>query len=164
MQRTAWERWDPPQQEGQRHFCQQGGPQRHDGMACISEVLQQRDTGFLGKAGQEDKEGGAALFVGEQLKCLELCLGMGDKPTESLWVRIKEQNNMGDLVVGVCHRPSDYEEQADEAFYNELEVASHSQAMVLIGGLKLPLMSGGVTTQKGMSNPGSSWRALMTTF
>ena len=63
---------------------------------------------------------------------------MGDEPTESLWVRIKEQNNIGDIVVGVCYRPPDQEEQVDEAFYRELEVASHSQAVVLIGGLQPP--------------------------
>lgn len=56
----------------------------HDGMACISAISQWRDTGSLGKAGKEDKEGGVALCVGEQLECLELYLGMGDEPTESL--------------------------------------------------------------------------------
>lgn len=35
---------------------------------------------------------------------MELCLRMGDKPTESLWVRMKEPTNMGDIVVGVCYR------------------------------------------------------------
>lgn len=53
-------------------------------MACISAISQWRDTGSLGKAGKEDKEGGVALCVGEQLECLELYLGMGDEPTESL--------------------------------------------------------------------------------
>lgn len=60
------------------------GSWRHDGVARISRMLQWRDTGSLGKAGQEDKEGEVALYVGEQLECLELCLGMDDEPTETL--------------------------------------------------------------------------------
>ena len=44
---------------------------------------------------------------------------------QSLWVAIKEQTNMGDIVVGICCRPLDQEEQVDEAFYGQLEAASH---------------------------------------
>ena len=43
---------------------------------------------------------------------------------------------MGDTVVGVCYRPPDQE--ADEAFYRQLEVASQSQALVLMGDFHLP--------------------------
>jgi len=39
--------------------------------------------------------------VREQLECMELCLDYG--PTESLWARIKEKTNMGDIVVGVSY-------------------------------------------------------------
>ena len=42
-----------------------------------------------------------ALYVREQLECIELCLRMDDEPNESLWVRIKEQTSMGDIVVHV---------------------------------------------------------------
>lgn len=41
---------------------------------------------------------------------------MGEEPAESLWMRIKEQNSMGDIVVGVCYRLPDQEGEADEAF------------------------------------------------
>lgn len=54
-------------------------------------------------------------------------------PIESLWVRIKEQDNVDDIVVSACCRPPDQEEQVDETFFEELEVASHSQAMLLVG-------------------------------
>lgn len=38
----------------------------------------------------------------------------------------------------VCCRPPDQEEQIDEMFFEELEVASHSQAVVLVGGPQAP--------------------------
>jgi len=41
-------------------------------------------------------------------------------------------------VVGVCYRPPDQEEQADEAFYRQLKAASHSQAQVLMWNLSHP--------------------------
>ena len=44
--------------------------------------------------------GGVALYMGEQEKCMELCLGMDDEPADSLWVRISGQTNMGEVVVG----------------------------------------------------------------
>lgn len=46
------------------------------------------------------------------------------------WVWIKGQTNNSDSVVGVCYRPPDHEEEADEAFDGELEV-NWSQAPVL---------------------------------
>lgn len=45
--------------------------------------------------------GGVALYVREQLECIELHLREGDVPVESLWVRIKGQASMGDTVVSV---------------------------------------------------------------
>ena len=55
----------------------------------------------------------------EQQGCIELCLGMGDEPAESLWDRISRQMNMGNMVTGVCYKPHDQEE-ADEAFFTQL--------------------------------------------
>ena len=43
--------------------------------------------------------------------------GTGDVPAESLWVRIKRQTNMVDIVVGVCYRPPKQEEEVDEVFF-----------------------------------------------
>ncbi|GAB0206503.1 hypothetical protein GRJ2_003115900 [Grus japonensis] len=45
---------------------------------------------------------------------------------------------MGDTVVGVYYRPPDQEEEVDEAFYRQLEVASRSQALVLMGDFNCP--------------------------
>ncbi|GAB0206453.1 hypothetical protein GRJ2_003110900 [Grus japonensis] len=82
--------------------------------------------------------GGVALYVREQLECIELRLGVDEERVESLWVRIKGQANMGDTVVGVYYRPPDQEEEVDEAFYRQLEVASRSQALVLMGDFNHP--------------------------
>jgi len=45
------------------------------------------------------------------------------KSVESLWVRIKGQASMGDTMVGPYCRSPDLEEEVDEAFYKQLEVA-----------------------------------------
>ena len=41
---------------------------------------------------------------------MELCLGMDEEPTESLWVRIKGRAGTRDIIVGVCYRPPDLED------------------------------------------------------
>ena len=43
--------------------------------------------------------------------------------------RIKEQTSMGDIVMGVCYRLPDREEQADEALCRQTGAASRSQAL-----------------------------------
>ncbi|GAB0209089.1 hypothetical protein GRJ2_003374600 [Grus japonensis] len=82
--------------------------------------------------------GGVALYVREQLECIELRVGVDEERVESLWVRMKGQANMGDTVVGDYYRPPDQEEEVDEAFYRQVEVASRSQALVLMGDLNHP--------------------------
>ena len=53
-------------------------------------------------------------------------------------MRIKGQAGKGDTVVGVYYRPPDQDEEADEAFQKQLDVASHSQALVLMGDFNYP--------------------------
>ena len=45
---------------------------------------------------------------------MELCLGMDEELNKSLWVTIKGKAGTGDVIVGVCYRPPDQEDQADE--------------------------------------------------
>jgi len=59
---------------------------------------------------------------------------MDEEQVESLWARMKGQTNMGDVVVGVYHRPP--QDEIDEAFYRQLKVASQSQAPFLMGDFK----------------------------
>ncbi|GAB0200352.1 hypothetical protein GRJ2_002500600 [Grus japonensis] len=56
---------------------------------------------------QGRRGGGVALYINDQLECMELHLGMDEEPTESLWVRIKGRAGAGDIIAGVCYRPPD---------------------------------------------------------
>jgi len=77
--------------------------------------------------------GGDALYVREQLECVELGLGADEEQVKSLWVRIKGQPHLGNVIVDVYYRPPDEEEEVVEAFYKQLKVASQSHALVLMG-------------------------------
>ena len=65
-------------------------------------------------------------------------MGGNDEQVESLWVRIKGQANIGDTAVGVYYRPLNQEEEVDETFYKQMEVASQSPAQVLMGDFNHP--------------------------
>jgi len=82
--------------------------------------------------------GGVALYVREQLECIELGLGANEEQVESLWVRIKGQAHTSDITVGVYYRPPDQEEEVDEAFYRQLQAASQSHGPGSHGGLQPP--------------------------
>ena len=94
------------------------------------------------------RRGGVALYVREQLECIELGLGANEEQVESLWVRIKGQPHKGDIIVGVYYRPPHQEEEVDEAFYRQLQAASQSLALVFMGNLTTRT-SAGKTTQPG---------------
>ncbi|KAK4832306.1 hypothetical protein QYF61_021705 [Mycteria americana] len=80
--------------------------------------------------------GGVALCIRECLDSLEL--DDGDDRVECLWVRIRGKANKADIVVGVCYRPPNQDEETDELFYKELGEASQSLALVLVGDFNLP--------------------------
>ncbi|PKU27748.1 dtw domain-containing protein 2 [Limosa lapponica baueri] len=81
---------------------------------------------------QGRRGGSVALYVNGQLECMEICLGMIEEPTESLWVRIKGRARTVDITVRVCYRLPDQEDLADEALYRQTGASSHSQALVLM--------------------------------
>jgi len=87
------------------------------------------------------RAGGVALYLREQLECIELWLGTDEEGLESLWVKIKGQPHMGDVIVGVYYRSPDQNEEVDEAFYKQLQAASQSQALVLMGDFNHPDIS-----------------------
>ncbi|GAB0180200.1 hypothetical protein GRJ2_000485300 [Grus japonensis] len=74
---------------------------------------------------------GVALYVRECFDCLEL-----DNSDER--VRIRGKANKADIMVGVCYRPPNREEEADEIFYKQLGEVSQSLALVLVGDFNLP--------------------------
>ena len=69
---------------------------------------------------------------------MEFCPGADERLAESLWERIKGQAIMADIVLGVCYRPPDQEEDIDEASFRQLQVTSQSQALVLMGDFNHP--------------------------
>jgi len=93
---------------------------------------------LLRKDRQGTRGGRVTLYVKDQLECMELCLGFDEEPTESLWVKIQGRAGTGDIIVGVCYRPPDQNERADEAFYRQIGETSHSKALVLMGDFNHP--------------------------
>ncbi|KAK4829421.1 hypothetical protein QYF61_004296 [Mycteria americana] len=75
-------------------------------------------------------------FYRECLDSLEL--DDGDDRVECLWVGIRGKANKADIVVGVCYRPPNQDEETDELFYKQLGEASRSLALVLVGDFNLP--------------------------
>ncbi|KAK4824035.1 hypothetical protein QYF61_009626 [Mycteria americana] len=115
----------------------------------LDEVLRDMDGSYdwsVGKEGyrlfRKDRQGkqggGVAHYVNGQLECVDLHLGMDEEPTKSLWVRIKGRAETADIILGVCCRPPDQEDQVDEALYRQIGAASCSQAVVLMGDFNHP--------------------------
>jgi len=61
--------------------------------------------------------GGIALYINKSVQCEELSLKNSHKQVESLWVRIRDRGNKGNLVMGVYYRPPDQGEPTDKAFF-----------------------------------------------
>ncbi|KAK4813674.1 LOW QUALITY PROTEIN: hypothetical protein QYF61_017641 [Mycteria americana] len=85
---------------------------------------------------QGRRGGGVALYVRESLDSLEL--NDGDDRVECLWVRMRGKANKADIVVGVCYRPPNQDDEAEKIFYKQLGEASRSLALVLVGDFTLP--------------------------
>ena len=79
-----------------------------------------------------------ALCVREQLEDMALCLGMDREPMEILRVRIKEITGKGGVIVDVCDRPPDQEEEVYVVLNGHVGAASHWQALVLMGDFNHP--------------------------
>lgn len=94
----------------------------------------------------------------QHLECAELCLGVGDERGESLWIRTKDLAGKGDTGEGVRSRPPEQEEEVGENFYRQLETASQSQTLVLVGKFHYPDIH-----WRSTNSPGHYWKALMIT-
>lgn len=81
----------------------------HDWSAAVDGYkLFRRDR--LGRRG-----GGVALYTGECFACRELKNSYDE--VECLWVRKGGKAKKADTVVGVCYRPSNQDEEANESFF-----------------------------------------------
>ena len=68
-----------------------------------------------------------ALYVKECFEITELLTG--DNKVESLWVKIGGRVDKADILVGVCYRPPNQDEETDEMFYEQLAEATRSPAL-----------------------------------
>lgn len=77
-----------------------------------------------------------SLYVREGFACTELhgC----DDNVKCLWVRVKGKASKAAIVLGVCHRPPNQVQEADETFYKRLAVVSQLCALILLGGFSFP--------------------------
>ncbi|MCQ4021281.1 hypothetical protein FK520_27165, partial [Klebsiella pneumoniae] len=55
-----------------------------------------------------------------------------------LWVKIRGRADKADILVGVCYRPPNQDEETDEVFYKQLARAARSSALVLMGDFNHP--------------------------
>jgi len=84
----------------------------------------------------KERGGGVALYVRDCFDCIELddC----DDKVERLWVKMRGKANKEDILLGVCYRRPNQDEEADEDFYKRLAEVSQSLALVLMGDFYLP--------------------------
>ena len=71
---------------------------------------------------QGRRGGGVALYVRECFDVTELITG--DDKVESLWVKIRGRADKADILVDVCYRPPNQDEETDELFYEQLAEAA----------------------------------------
>ena len=76
------------------------------------------------------------LYVRECFGCIELngC----DGKVERLWVMMRGKANKADILLGVCYRPPNQDEEVDETFYKRLVEVSQSLTLFLMGEFNIP--------------------------
>ena len=87
---------------------------------------------------QHRRGGGVALSIRESFDVVEL--EAGNDKVESLWVRIG-RDNKASVLVGVCYRPLNQDEEMDEEVYRQLTKVAKSLALVLVGDFNFPDIS-----------------------
>ncbi|KAJ7398422.1 mitochondrial fission process protein 1 [Pitangus sulphuratus] len=84
---------------------------------------------------QGRRGGGVALYIKECFDSIEL--KDSDSKVECLWVRIGERVNKADILIGVCYRPPNEDEETDESFYKRLANVSRLLPFVLVRDFNL---------------------------
>ena len=59
-----------------------------------------------------------ALYIKEYFDVEEL--GVGNDEVECLWMKMRGKASRGDILVEVCYKPPNQNEEKDEAFYERL--------------------------------------------
>jgi len=71
-----------------------------------------------------------------EYECMEI--NDGDDRAESLWVRIKAKANKTDIIVEVCYRPPNQDEEVDKTLYRQLGEVSRSLPLIPGGDFNFP--------------------------
>ena len=79
----------------------------------------------------------------------------GDDRVKSLWVRIKAKVNKTDIIVGVCYRPPNQDEEVDKTLYRQLGEVSRSPPLFFCGASSFQTSAGFIIQQIGNSPRGS---------
>jgi len=82
------------------------------------------------------RDGDMALYVRDCFNCTEL--NVCDDQIECLWVKIRGKANKADILLWICYRPPNQDEEVDEVFYKRLAEVSLSLALLLVGDFNLP--------------------------
>lgn len=82
------------------------------------------------------KERWVALYIGESFDWIELKDSEGNIKCPR--IRIREKSSKADILMGVCYRPSNQDEEMNGIFYKQLGAVSKSLALILVGGFSLP--------------------------
>ena len=80
-----------------------------------------------------------ALYLKECFDVEEL--GVGNDEVECLWIKIRGKACRGDILVWVCYRPPNQDEEKDEALFEQLAEVARSPALILMGDFNFPDMS-----------------------
>ena len=77
-----------------------------------------------------------ALYVRRCFNVTEVMAG--DDKVESLWVKIRVRADKTDILVGICYRPPNQDEETDEVFHEQLAEAVRLPALILMGDFNFP--------------------------
>ncbi|MBW6965411.1 hypothetical protein KXS24_24935, partial [Salmonella enterica subsp. enterica serovar Weltevreden] len=72
------------------------------------------------------------------------------------WVKIRGRTDKADILVGICYRPPNQDEEADELFYEQLAEAVRSPFLVLMGDFNFP----DICLEYNLAQKKQSWRFL----
>ncbi|RMC20166.1 hypothetical protein DUI87_01012 [Hirundo rustica rustica] len=108
------------------------------GFASWRDPIQGFSPIFVPKPGQQEREKRwkVALYIKKVFDAIGI--ETNEDGIECLWVRIKGKANKADILLEVCFRPPNQEEEVDNLFYKQLENVSGSSALVLVGDFNLP--------------------------
>lgn len=97
------------------------------------------------------------LYASDQLECMELCLGMDEKLTKSLRIRIKGRAGTGVITISVCYRKT---KQISSSSDREDKPYIHKPWWCLTTLISLQGTIG-QAGQQDIGNPTSSCKILM---